>query len=128
MKLSFQPIPWLSLGLFKEPPREKITLENEKTLSHIPNDLWLTIFNLLDTRTLIKLLVTCKKFADLINSDENIKNELDLTHKFHLERNKFFNSFSNIMSLDKPHHQIQLQARKTETYNDNPPNRGFVMK
>lgn len=129
--------------LFKTPKREykNPNPENEKQLS-LCNDVWLEVYSFLAVSDLVKLIITCKKLADLANED-NIREMLyqkktDMKLKKGLK--KLFDlpfpiisplvlhNFTGRMTGVNIQHIDPTHPPDFDYYHDDPPGRGFVMK
>ena len=112
--------------------------ETEGLISHILDDTWVAVFSYLDVSTLVLMMMSCKRIANLAN-DDGIREQLYTSKYNHFLKSlcpsrviSFFNERQKLVArlpaqslLPEP--VAFMPEAKQQVYNDSPAGQGFVM-
>lgn len=117
----------------------EIKNEAQSVICHILDDTWIQIFSHLDIRSLVFIMLSCKKIASLAN-DDGTRERLYVSNRDHFFKMlslkptplEFSSRTPALLRLQQQlPAQQQLSVHSTPQYayyNDNPPGQGFVMR
>lgn len=99
-------------GIYLNPAQKN---ETHSQISRIISALWLDIFSYLDTSTLVIMMISCKKMANLTN-DDKVRERLYLSKQYHLFTKRTFSFIDETPELTiaslSDHLSLPSQAMK----------------